>query len=157
MSGNPKFTTEDCVRIQRHLKITKATQEGMTITQAYDIAVATRKDKSLQGCPRGYQVKGEGNQIVPIPGAYTYVDGKPVVAFPLDTKPEPRRRKIRPVDIESLCEADGRVDEAECHDDDPRELSLIEPGPVAVQDDEATLGEIEGEFVEVSDGDSDSD
>jgi hypothetical protein len=122
--SNPRFTITDAATMQKHVRI--AMQNGaLSISQIFEImhSVFARAPKPTHG-----HYVNNRNELVPIPGAITGYDseGKPVIARPL-TGPEPRRKPLRAVSIDSLVEVDGNVDEAETHEvspDEPHELSV---------------------------------
>ena len=101
-----KFTLEDAVRVQKHVRV--AMQQGLlTVSQAYEIAAEVMSGKFRQEYRPGHHVN-DRNELVPIPGAVSrYVDGRPVIDIPIDAKPERPRRKLHPVSIDSLVEADA--------------------------------------------------
>jgi hypothetical protein len=93
---NPTFTFSHAAVVQLHVR------------------VAMPRVPHRRTC--GHFVNDRG-EVKPIPGAIAgYVNGKPVIAVPLP-EPEPSHRKLLPVSIDSLCEADGDVTSAESHDD----------------------------------------
>ena len=110
---------------------------ALNVSQAFEICheVFARAPRQTHG-----HAVNDRNQLVPIPGAITGYDsgGRPVIARPLPETPEPKRKPLRAVSIDSLVEADGNVDTAETHEvspDDPVELLPPAPAPVAGQDD----------------------
>jgi hypothetical protein len=128
-----RFSLEDTARIQRHVRVAIA-QGKLSVSQAFDITSEVM-DRQFQPEHRSGHHVNERNELVPIRGAITgYVDGKPVIARPLESEPEPRRRKLHAVSIESLCEVDGRVDEIDTHDE-VQELLPPKPIPIAGVDD----------------------
>jgi hypothetical protein len=128
MSSNPKFTTEDAVRVMRHLRITAKTQEPMTVSQALDIAerIIRKPEDQLFG-----HYTNDRGERVPIPGAYSdIVDEKLVVKVPLKSRP---KIKSKPVSIDDLCAVDGVVADAETHEPEPEyepDAETIEVEPV---------------------------
>jgi hypothetical protein len=124
--SNPKFGFADTVAVQKHVR-TAMNNGELNVSQSFEIChgVFARAPRQTNGFCVNHR-----NQLVPIKGAITaYVDGKPVIACPLPETPEPRRKPLRAVSIDSLVEADGNVDEAGTHEvspDDPQELSVKE-------------------------------
>lgn len=122
--SNPRFTLTDAATMQKHVRI--AMQNGeLNVSQAFEICheVFARAPRQTHG-----HCVNNRNELVPIPGAITGYDseGKPIIARPL-TEPEPRRKPLRAVSIDSLIEVDGNVEAAETHEvspDEPRELSV---------------------------------
>lgn len=113
--GNPKFSLEDCVIEMRSEKIARfyydvdkdEMRPALTVDQAYRIAQAMVQQETV-GHPAGHRVNNR-NELVPI------------------TAPGPRRPgKIKPIDIDALCAADGRISDAETHDEPEPEIEEIE-------------------------------
>jgi hypothetical protein len=150
-----RFSFEDTVQIQKQRR-EKAMAEGLTVSQAYDLAVAEVEAAVGQRVQTNGYAVGPDAILRPIPGAITsYENGRPVIARPLDSEPEPKRKKIRPVSIESLCEVDGRVDLADTHDEVEE---LLPPQPVRVAGEDFEQDEIAVDTsVEDSDEDGDDD
>jgi hypothetical protein len=96
-----------------------------------------RRKRELAAMRFGHAV-GPDNILRPIAGAITGYDPetcKPVIGVPLKTR-EPQWKKLKPVSIDSLVEADGDIGEAE---PDIVELGVrIEPAPIVagVDDDD---------------------
>jgi hypothetical protein len=102
------------------------------VIDAEILAIARSMVKDQPAAPKrrlGHFVNHR-NEVKPIPGAITdYVDGKAVIARPLPETPEPNRKKLVPVSIDSLIEAEGDVNAAKAYDD-PVELLTANPEPV---------------------------
>ena len=111
---NPRFKIEDAARLQRHVRLAMQNQEsdpskppryGLTVMQAYEIE-ERRLYRQVIGHPPGFFVNAR-NELKPITAP------KPRTT---DFKDAATGRKLLPVGIESLAEADGDVDEAETHE-----------------------------------------
>lgn len=122
--ASSRFTTS----ISRH--VDAAMQEGrLTLSRAFEIVHEVFTAAPKNTC--GHRVNAK-NVLEPIPGAL--IDGKVVV--PLPEKVKPIGRKLKPVDIESLADVGGNVDEAETHE--VEELLPPKPALIRVAGEETT-------------------
>jgi hypothetical protein len=142
--SNPKFGFIDAATVQRHVRT--AMQAGrLNISQIFEICHSVFARAPRQTC--GHHVNNK-NELVPIRGAITGYDsdGKPVIARPIPEKQEPKRKHLRAVSIDSLVEADGRVDLAEAHEDDPQELSVVPVEQIRVAGEDTGDDDVEEEM-----------
>lgn len=151
-----KYTLEDCA-IEMHsegLRRTRYDAEkdtfdtSVTVSQAYEIAESIVSREWNPGRPPGTRVN-DRNEVVPIRAPRS------------ETKPA---KRLVPVTIDSLVEADGNINKTEidCDDidiadaDDPRELGQPAPTPVAGEDTpDDEEADLDADVEESDDGNSD--
>jgi hypothetical protein len=144
-------TCKQTAALQRDLRSRLVAETGETWDTAYVEAVTefNKMEDVLEAPaerPAGTYIDSR-NEVRPIRGAITSYEngcrGKPVIAHPIET-PEPKRqRKLRPVTIDALCEADGIVNEAETHDEVPEVRVTQDRVPVRVAGAENVPDDIE--------------
>lgn len=142
-----RFTTAECVTYQRAVRLAAMReQNGLSVSEAFAIAESVISKSWNPGRPAGTRVN-DRNEVVPIRAP------RP------ETKPT---KRLFPVTIDSLVEADGDVNEAEI---EFTELGQPAPALVAGEDEPEDDGETDferavdaaatDEVEETNDGDRD--
>lgn len=142
------FTRAEAVTLMKHVCVTATINDGMSVSKAFAIAEDVVRQQWHPGRPPGTFVNNLG-QVCPI------------VAPHRETTP---LKRLFPVSIEALVEADGDVSEAEAGvADEVEELNLMPRVPVAGEDgpeeidEETALFEDAADAAAQEDSDGDSD